>query len=51
MVDEKILKLRKELNNSIKDGKSYDKIYELSIELDKVISEYYNAMLKQRIRI
>ena len=51
MVDEKILKLRRELNDSIKEGKDYDKIYELSIKLDKVITEYYNAKLKQMVRV
>ena len=51
MVDEKILKLRRELNESIKYGQNYDEIYELSIKLDKVITEYYNAKLKQMVRV
>ena len=42
MLNEKIRKLRDELNNSISNGDSFDKIYEISTELDKLIAEYYN---------
>lgn len=41
MLNEKIRKLREELNNSISNGESFDKIYALSVELDKLIAEYY----------
>ena len=41
MLDEKICKLRDELNLSIVEGKDYDIIYNLSIKLDKLIAEYY----------
>ena len=51
MVDEKILKLREELNNSIKYEKDYEKIYKLSIDLDRLITEYYNAKLKQMMKV
>ena len=42
MLDERICKLRDELNLSIVEGKDYDIIYNLSIKLDKLIAEYYN---------
>ena len=51
MVSEKIVKLRKELDDSIKDKKSYDKIYKLSIELDELIAEYYSEKLKRRVKV
>lgn len=41
MLDEKICKLRDELNLSIVEGKDYEIIYNLSIKLDKLIAEYY----------
>ena len=44
MIDKKILKLREKLNNSIKDGESYDVIYKLSVDLDEAIVEYYNII-------
>lgn len=41
MLDEKICKLREELNNSILEGKDYNIIYKLSTDLDDLIAEYY----------
>ncbi len=41
MLNEKICKLREELNNSITSGKDYKEIYEISTELDKLIALYY----------
>lgn len=41
MLNEEIRKLREELNNSISSGESFDKIYLLSIKLDKLIAQYY----------
>ena len=41
MLDEKICKLRDELNLSIVEGKDYEIIYNLSIKLDKLIAEFY----------
>lgn len=41
MLDERICKLRDELNLSIVEGKDYEIIYNLSIKLDKLIAEYY----------
>lgn len=43
MLDEKICKLRNELNTSIVQEKDYAVIYDLSIKLDKLIAEYYKT--------
>ena len=43
MLDEKICKLRNELNMSIVQGKDYEIIYNLSVKLDKLIAEYYKT--------
>ncbi len=45
MLDEEILELRRKLNESIKDKNNYDNIYKLSIELDDLITKYYNKKL------
>lgn len=45
MLNDKICKLREELNNSILTGQDYSVTYELSIELDKLIAEYYQIEL------
>ena len=45
MLDEEICKLREKLNNSIEQGKDYSIIYQLSIELDELISQYYRECL------
>ncbi len=41
MIDEKICKLREELNKSIQNGEDYEKIYMISVRLDDLIAEYY----------
>ena len=41
MLEEKIKILREKLNKSIQDDENYEKIYELSIELDELITKYY----------
>lgn len=41
MINEKICKLRERLDESIKKGLDYNIIYQLSIELDELIAEYY----------
>ena len=43
MLDEKILKLRKKLDESIENGNEYDEIYRISVELDEAIWKYYNS--------
>ena len=46
MLNDKICKLREELNNSIVTGQDYSITYELSIELDELIAEYYRIELE-----
>lgn len=41
MLNEEICKMREKLNKSIITGESYDVIYQISIELDELIAEYY----------
>lgn len=41
MLEEEISKKRKELNESIEKNKNYDMTYKLSIELDELISQFY----------
>lgn len=48
MLDEEILELRRKLHESITNEKNYDKTYRLSIELDELITKYYNKKLTKR---
>ncbi|MBR2786638.1 MAG: Spo0E family sporulation regulatory protein-aspartic acid phosphatase [Clostridia bacterium] len=41
MLEEKIRVAREKLDESIITGKDYKEIYNLSVELDKLIAEYY----------
>lgn len=41
LIDEKICILREKLNNSIQNGDDYEVIYEISVELDDLIAEFY----------
>ena len=41
MLNDEICILRDKLNESIVTGKDYSVIYQLSIELDELITEYY----------
>lgn len=41
MLNEKICDLREKLNESIIKGEDYSIIYQLSIELDELIAQYY----------
>ena len=41
MLEEEISKKRKELNESLEKNKNYDITYKLSIELDELISQFY----------
>lgn len=45
MLDEEILELRRKLDESITKEKDYNKTYRLSIELDDLITKYYNKKL------
>lgn len=41
MLNERICELRDELNKKIEENADYEIIYNLSLELDKLIAEYY----------
>ncbi len=48
MLNDEICKLRDKLNESIVTGKDYSIIYQLSIELDELIAEYYRRTKKRK---
>lgn len=48
MLNDEICKLRNKLNKSIIDGEDYSIIYQLSIELDELIAEYYANMSENK---
>ena len=50
MLNDKICRLREELNNSILTGQDYSVTYELSIALDELIAEYYRTELDRTAR-
>ena len=41
MLNDEICELRKKLDESITTGKSYKEIYDLSVQLDELIAQYY----------
>ncbi len=41
MLNDKICKLREELNNSIESGQDYSITYKISVELDDLIATFY----------
>lgn len=41
MLEEKIKRKRKELNESIENHRRYEDVYKLSVELDDLITEFY----------
>lgn len=45
MLNDEICKLRERLNESIRKGENYEKIYQLSVELDDLIAEYYKVKI------
>ncbi len=47
MLNDEICKLRDKLNESIVTGQDYNIIYQLSIELDELIAEYYRNIIKK----
>ena len=44
MLNDEICKLRDKLNKSIEQGDDYSYTYKLSVELDKLIAEYYKEL-------
>jgi len=49
MIDEEILELRRKLDESIVKEKDYEKTYRLSVELDELITKYYNKNLMKMV--
>ena len=49
MLNEEICKLRDKLNSSIASGEDYSKTYELSVELDELIAQFYRLELKEKV--
>ena len=47
MLNDEICKLRDKLNESIVSGQDYSVVYQLSIELDELIAEYYRNLKKK----
>lgn len=47
MLEEKIQRKRKELNESIEMHRKYDDVYKLSVELDDLITEFYKESNKK----
>lgn len=44
MLNDEICKLRDKLNKSIEQGEDYSVTYKLSVELDELISKYYEEI-------
>ena len=44
MINEEICKLRDKLNESIVEGKDYEIIYNISVELDNLIAKFYTEV-------
>lgn len=47
MLEEKIKRKRKELNESIENHRRYEDVYRLSVELDELIAEFYKESKKK----
>lgn len=45
MLNDEICKLRDKLNASIEAGEDYSIIYQISVELDELIAEYYREAM------
>lgn len=49
MLNDEICKLRDKLNNSIATGADYSVTYQLSIELDELIAQFYRGKIKEKV--
>ena len=50
MLNDEICNLRNKLNKSIEDGEDYSIIYQLSVELDDLIANFYNDMSLEEVK-
>lgn len=48
MLEEKIQRKRKELNESIENHQKYEDVYKLSVELDDLITEFYKESKERK---
>lgn len=51
MLNDEICKLRDKLNKSIEQGDDYSITYQLSVELDELIAQYYNKLKKDKKKV
>ena len=50
MLNDEICNLRNKLNKSIEDGEDYSVIYQLSVELDDLIADFYSDVSVEEIK-
>ena len=50
MLYEEILKLRRKLDENIKNGADYEEIYDISVKLDKLITKYYKDKMEKEAK-
>ena len=50
MLNDEICNLRNKLNKSIEDGEDYSIIYQLSVELDDLIADFYSDVSVEEIK-
>ena len=51
MLNDEICKLRDKLNRSIEQGEDYSITYQLSIELDDLIAQYYQELKNSKKKL
>lgn len=51
MLNDEICKLRDKLNKSIEQGDDYSITYQLSIELDELIAQYYEELKESKKKL
>lgn len=51
MLNDEICKLRDKLNKSIEQGDDYSVTYQLSVELDELIAQYYENLKKNKKKL
>ena len=50
MLNDEICNLRNKLNKSIEDGEDYSVIYQLSVELDDLIANFYSDRSLEEVK-
>ena len=50
ILNDEICNLRNKLNKSIEDGEDYSIIYQLSVELDDLIADFYSDVSVEEIK-